>query len=71
LDQKISPQELAAIAQLGANAAAGLQNNGGPKLQGLSANINDITGQLARGQVPQAAAGLGALEGALGKRPGK
>ncbi len=69
LDQALNAQELANIAQLGANAIAGLESFGGPGLQGLSSNISAITGQLARGQVPQAVSGLGALESALGARP--
>jgi hypothetical protein len=69
LDQKINLQELANIAQLGANAMAGLESFGGPQMKNLSGNIGDITSQLAGGQVPQALSGLGSLEGALGARP--
>ena len=68
-DDKLSPDELAHIAQLGANASAGLNARGGPQLQQLSGNINRITEQLARGQVTHARENLGALEGALGNRP--
>jgi hypothetical protein len=68
-DNRVSPTELADIAQLGANAAASLNTHGGPQLQRLSGSINDITGQIARGQVPQARANLGTLESALGARP--
>ena len=70
-DRSISPEEMANIAQLGANAAASLEARGGAALQRLSGSINDITGQLARGQVPQAQAGLGSLESALGSRPSR
>lgn len=68
-DNKLSPNELAQIAQLGANASAGLNAQGGPQLQQLSGNINRITEQLARGQLTHARESLGALEGALGNRP--
>jgi len=70
-DNKISPAELAHIAQLGANASAGLNAHGGPQLQQFSGSINDITGQLARGQMPQAQANLGNLERSLGSRPSR
>ncbi len=70
-DNKISPAELAHIAQLGANASASLNAHGGPQLQQFSGSINDITGQLARGQMPQAQANMGNLERALGNRPSR
>jgi predicted small lipoprotein YifL/DNA repair exonuclease SbcCD ATPase subunit len=68
-DSKLSAAELSDIAQLGANAAAGLQAQGGPQLQALSGSVNQITEQLARGQLTQARASLGALEQGLGERP--
>lgn len=68
-DEKISPDELAQIAQLGANAAAGLNAHGGPQLQQFSGSINQITEQLARGQVTHAREGLGTLQSGLGSRP--
>ncbi|MEA3396073.1 MAG: hypothetical protein U9R05_01245 [Chloroflexota bacterium] len=55
-------------AQLGANASAGLNAHGGPQLRQFSGSINDITGQLARGQMPH---NLGNLERALGSRPSR
>jgi hypothetical protein len=70
-DDKISPAELANIAQLGANASAGLSAHGGPQLQGLAGSIGGITGQIAGGQIPQARASLGNLESALGDRPSR
>ena len=70
-DDKISPAELANIAQLGANASAGLIAHGGPQLQGLAGSIGGITGQIAGGQIPQARASLGTLESALGDRPSR
>jgi hypothetical protein len=68
-DNKISSAELTNIAQLGANASAGLKAQGGPQLQRSSDSINQITNQLARGQMPQAKSSLGSLESALGNRP--
>jgi hypothetical protein len=68
-DQYISPQELSAIAQSGANASAGLEAYGGAQLQNLVASIDALTAQLARGQWPQAQLNLGALESALPSRP--
>jgi hypothetical protein len=70
-DNKITVAELAQIAQLGANASAGLKALGGPSLQQASSSIDMLTSQLARGQVPQAKAGLGSLEASLGARPPK
>jgi hypothetical protein len=69
VDNSLSQSELANIALLGANAVAGLSAYGGPQLQQLAGSINDLTGQLARGQVPTALANLGSLENALGTRP--
>ena len=64
-DDKITVTELTQIAQLGANASAGLKALGGPSLQQVSGSIDMLTSQLARGQVPQAKAGLGSLEASL------
>ncbi len=68
-DRQLNTTELRNIAQLGANAQAGLNQFGGPNLEGLSGNIGDITGQLARGQHQQALGSVGQLEGKLGTRP--
>ena len=68
-DGKISLAELTNIAQLGANASTSLSTHGGRQLQEFSGSINDITALLARGQMPQAKASLGKLEGSLGARP--
>jgi len=67
-DNKVTRPELNAIAELGANASAGLQAFGGPQLQGLSGSINQLTSQLARGQFPQAHASLGNFEADLAFR---
>ena len=68
-DQYISPQELSAIAQLGANAGASLEAYGGAQLQSLVGSIDALTAQLARGEWPQAQINLGALESAIPSRP--
>lgn len=64
-DQSISAAELETIAQIGANATAGLQAYGGSALSGLSANINQFTQMLAQGQFGQVSGGLGNLEAAI------
>jgi hypothetical protein len=68
-DNKITRDELNSIAQLGANAAAGLNANGGPQLQGLSGKLNEITANIAGGKMPQAKDGLRSFESSLGERP--
>ncbi|MBN1149359.1 MAG: hypothetical protein JXA78_19010 [Anaerolineales bacterium] len=68
-DNKLSRDELDRIGQLGANASAGLNKHGGQQLKGLSGKVNEITQQLARGQLPQARNGLGNFEASLGQRP--
>jgi hypothetical protein len=70
-DRQVSQTELANIAQLGANAQAGLESQGGPQLQRAAGSIDEITTQVARGQIPQAQASLGNFEAALGSRPGR
>jgi murein L,D-transpeptidase YcbB/YkuD len=68
-DNKLGRDELNIIAQLGANVSAGFNKHGGVKMQGLSGRTTEITGQLARGQFPQARNGLGSFESSLGQRP--
>ena len=66
-DGLLDKTELQGIAQLGANVTAsfeGLNLTDGANINGM---VNDITGQLARGQLPQASANLGNLEGLLGR----
>jgi hypothetical protein len=70
-DERISAAELVDIAQLGANAGAGLSAHGEGQLQALSDTIDSITGQIARGQALQAQAVLGELESFLGSRPSR
>ena len=68
-DGKLSASELANVAQLGANAIAGLNAVGGAQLQQLTGSISDLTALIARGQMPQAKASLGKLEASLGSIP--
>jgi hypothetical protein len=71
-DNKITRDELTKIAELGANAAAGFTQFGGPELSHLSEVIqgtDGITANLARGRNSQAKVGLGNLEMSLGERP--
>jgi DNA repair exonuclease SbcCD ATPase subunit len=81
-DNKLSRDELMNLAQLGANAQAGFQKfggaaggqipglaNGGPDLTQFSAKFSELTTQFARGQMPQARAGLDGFERSLGQRP--
>ena len=76
-DNKLSREELTTLAQLGVNAQAGFQNfggntgiAGGPDLSQFTGKFNEITGQLARGQMPQARGNLDTFERSLGNRPG-
>jgi hypothetical protein len=77
-DNKLSRDELLNIAQLGANAQAGFQNfggsggiAGGPDLSQFTGKFSEITGQLARGQMPQARGNLDTFEHSLGNRPAR
>lgn len=75
-DDKISRDEMMSLAQLGANAQAGFQNfggvgglAGGPDLTQFSGKFSEITGQFARGQMPEARGNVDAFERSLGSRP--
>jgi DNA repair exonuclease SbcCD ATPase subunit len=68
-DKKIGRDEMQNIAQLGANAQASIQAQGGPGLQNLLGSISGLTSQLAKGQWPQARGGLGGFEASLPARP--
>lgn len=72
-DSKLSREELTSLTQLGKNAQAGLANFGGggagPDLTQFSGKFDEITTQLARGQMPQARGNIGQFESALGSRP--
>lgn len=68
-DNKLSRDELNRIGQLGANLSAGFEKHGGPKFDGFSGKVKEITNQLARGKVPHAKRGLDDFERGLGARP--
>lgn len=68
-DNKLSPDELTAIARDGANASASLKAAGGPELQGLADSITSLTTQLAGGQMPQAKASFSGLQKSLPTLP--
>jgi hypothetical protein len=75
-DNKLSRDELTALAQLGANAQAGFQNSSGrggladgPDLTQFAGKFNEITTQFARGEMPQARGNVDAFERSLGSRP--
>ena len=70
-DSKVSQSELAVIAQLGANAGASLEAFGGAQLGQLSGSIDDLTAQVARGQIPQAQSSLGSFQASLPERPSR
>lgn len=77
-DNKLSRDELTTLAQLGVNAQAGFQNfggnagiAGGPDLRQFTGKFSEITGQLARGQMPQARGNLDTFEHSLGNRPAR
>lgn len=67
-DNKITPDEMNHIAQLASNSRASLEKSGGPQLKALGNSIEQLTGQLARGQWPQARGGLDAFEKSLPER---
>ncbi len=70
-DGRVSQEELQRIAQLGANAGAGIEAHGGPQLQRFATSIDEITAHLALGELPQAKTALGNLETGLGSRPSR
>ncbi|MBI9049560.1 MAG: hypothetical protein JEZ00_09080 [Anaerolineaceae bacterium] len=67
-DGVLSNSELNGIAQMGANVGASFNALNLPNNSTISGSINDITGNLARGQIPQASANIGQLEGLIGRR---
>jgi hypothetical protein len=79
-DNKLSLDELTSLTQLGKNAQAGFQQFGGAggglgagradiDLTQFSGKFDEITTQLARGQMPQARGNVGQFESSLGSRP--
>jgi hypothetical protein len=68
--QDVSPAQLANLAQLGANASAGLASSGMPQLQQLSDPIKEVAGHISLGQMDQAQLGLNKIGGSLQALPG-
>jgi len=68
-DYSISHEELLNIAQLGANATAGLKLYGGDELQGLVGSVGNITHQLATGQTHNAIGSISSFDLAIGQIP--
>jgi hypothetical protein len=68
-DQKITQAELDKIAQQGANAAASLAKKGGEPLSVLAGSVNEITSQIASGQLPAARASLESFQAELSANP--
>jgi len=68
-DKKITQAELDKIAQQGANTAASLAKKGGADLAGLAGSVNEITTQIASGQLPAARASLDSFKAALPEKP--
>ncbi len=64
-DGRFSLDELNAISQLGANAAASLSHVGGGDLAGLSDEVNGLTHNFASGQLPDLNRGLDSLQNSL------
>jgi hypothetical protein len=70
-DRKVSPDEMGQIAQLAANAKAGINQSGGPLLQNFSGKIDGITRNLSRGDWPSVQRDLGGFETSLPSRPAR
>jgi len=68
-DGQVSAADLANLAQLGANVTASLNAHGGSQLQSLAGSVNDITIQLAQGDINRAQEGLNGFDNALGSMP--
>lgn len=70
-DRKISLDEMGQIAQLAANAQAGINQSGGPLLKNFSGNIDGITRNISRGNWPTAQRDIGGFEASLPSRPSR
>jgi len=70
-DHKITPDEMGNIAQLAANAKAGINQSGGPLLKNFGGNIDGITRNLSRGDWPSAQRDIGGFEASLPSRPSR
>jgi hypothetical protein len=72
-DDKLSQVELHNLAQLGKNAQAGLPQLGrgttGAASTQLAGKFDEVSQQLARGQISQGRSNLGQIERSLGQRP--
>jgi hypothetical protein len=70
-DRKVTPDELGQIAQLAANAKAGINQSGGPLLKKFEGNIDGITRNMSRGEWPTAQRDIGGFEASLPSRPAR
>ena len=70
-DRKVTPDEMGQIAQLAANAKAGINQGGGPMLKKFEGNIDGITQNLSRGNWPTAQRDVGGFEASLPARPAR
>lgn len=70
-DRKISLDEMGQIAQLAANAKAGINQSGGPLLKKFEGNIDGITRDMSRGNWPTAQRDIGGFEASLPSRPAR
>ncbi|MEI8131284.1 MAG: hypothetical protein WCG34_02545 [Leptolinea sp.] len=61
-DGKLSGGEFAGISMAGANASGSIRQFGGPGGDALANQINNVTRNLAKGDIPQARSGLSGLE---------
>ncbi len=68
-DQKITQPEFTNIVQAGANAAASLTAQGGDQFANLADSVNQITTQVAGGQISDASSSLQSFQQALPAKP--
>jgi hypothetical protein len=68
-DGLISREELDSILLARANAAAGIEQHGGPALQAALEPLNQLARHAAAGDIPAALGGIGAFEAQLPERP--
>ena len=68
-DRKVSPDEMGQIAQLAANAKAGINQSSGPLLKKFEGNIDGITRNMSRGDWPSAQRDIGGFEASLPDKP--
>ena len=70
-DRKVSPDEMGQIAQLAANAKAGINQSGGLLLQNFGGNIDGITRNLSRGDWPSPQRDLDSFAASLPSQPAR